>query len=438
MKGRRWQAVKSSLMLRLSLRLALGVMIVALVVVTMVVLRIQHEMKDLMEGELERSALILIHTEADDRTLQELRKYEDEHTLGTVFSIYDNKGRLLASSSDHPLPLIGDDDTIRYRGKPWLAHVLTGHDRTIVLAMPESIQLDMAREVLKKLVMPLLIALGLLLPWTLWGVWRGLRPLSAFAREVEGRNNDDLSAFITPVPTEAMPLQRALNRRQTEIAGRIERERRFIGDAAHELRTPLAGMLAALDLAERTPREDVRTRALGNVRRAGLNATRLVAQLLELARLDHAEHAALETVDLAVMARTLRDNWPGIEIIEQQPVAVLARASWLEQAVGNLIENARRYGGSEVVIRIELNGPTLQVIDNGPGVAPEVLPRLGERFFRPAGQKSSGSGIGLSIVRRMVELCGGSLRFVSPPGQGLTVSMTFRSATAFNADRQPS
>ena len=96
MKGRRWQAVKSSLMLRLSLRLALGVLIVALVVVTMVVLRIQHEMKDLMEGELERSALILIHTEADDRTLQELRKYEDEHTLGTVFSIYDNKGRVLA------------------------------------------------------------------------------------------------------------------------------------------------------------------------------------------------------------------------------------------------------------------------------------------------------------------------------------------------------
>lgn len=136
-------------------------------------------------------------------------------------------------------------------------------------------------------------------------------------------------------------------------------------------------------------------------------------------------------------ARTLRDNWPGIEISEHQPVAVLARASWLEQAVGNLIENARRYGGSEVAIRIELNGPTIQVIDNGPGVAPEVSPRLGERFFRPAGQKSSGSGIGLSIVRRMVELRGGSLRFVSPPGQGLTVIMTFRS-TAFSADRQPS
>ena len=302
----------------------------------------------------------------------------------------------------------------------------------------------LAENIARHLLHPLLFAVpGLAVAiWLAVGV--GLAPLGRFAGEVEQRAPDNLAPLaLARVPREVLPLQQALNALFARLRQSRELERRFTADAAHELRTPLAAIRTQAEVALNADDGAQARRALANVVGGAERATRLVEQLLTLARLD--PQTALERpqpIGLRALARdavaaqapsAARRNidlglLPGDErTVHGDPLllAVLLR---------NLVDNAVRYTppGGRVDLAVEeahaARGgyPLLRVTDSGPGIAPAAREQAFERFHRGPDHREEGSGLGLSIVRRIAELHRATLTLDDGPGgRGLTVRVGF-------------
>ena len=272
-------------------------------------------------------------------------------------------------------------------------------------------------------------------------VRRGLQPLESMASEVSTRTFDNLAPVASSkVPREALPLAEAIDRLLARLAAARDNERRFTADAAHELRTPLAAIRVQAQVARMAPESEARERALSNVI-AGLDrATRLVEQLLRLARLDPlARLPQTETVELGGLLEgvfvELRDHYPQAELSLEisGSDSIPGDADLLRVALRNLVDNAVRYADGAAValfVRRDPEGDALLlgVSDDGPGVADNELTRLRERFYRsPTVQPLSGSGLGLAIVERIAELHGATLRLINRPEGGFEAALRWPS-----------
>lgn len=274
----------------------------------------------------------------------------------------------------------------------------------------------------------LLLPISLLLIW--WILTLSIEPLRRSATAVGQRSPDDLRPVGTAdAPEEVTPLLVALNRLLARVREAFQRERRFTADAAHELRSPLAAvrvnaqvLCASRDDQER---EEISANLLASVDRG----SRLIDQLLMLARVDSRDPAQLPTAAVILddlvraecAAQELNAVQKGISLSRTtERVVVSGDEGLLTVLMRNLIDNAIRYSpnGSSVQIncRKDEGAAELIVSDNGPGIAPEDRERVFERFYRVVGNDSSGSGLGLSIVRSIAELHGGSVRAL--PGSG--------------------
>jgi two-component system sensor histidine kinase QseC len=291
----------------------------------------------------------------------------------------------------------------------------------------------------------LLVPLGIALPLLAVALWlavgMSLRPLRNLGSEVATRDPGNLAPLHLGVPpAEVAPLVDNLNRLFARVRESIEHEKRFTADAAHELRTPIAALRAQAQVALGAASDGERQRALAQVIAGCDRATRLVAQLLTLARLEPASaDRPTERCDLVAIARdVVAESAPAalaksIDIALDAPASAPVRgnAGLLAVLVRNLVDNAIRYCPAGATVRIVIvdvaTGVELRVADNGPGVPPETLARLGERFFRQPGRSEPGSGLGLSIVRRIAELHDAPVAFgANAEGNGLVVSVRFR------------
>ena len=213
----------------------------------------------------------------------------------------------------------------------------------------------------------------------------------------------------------------------------------FVANASHELRTPLASVLGFIETLQGPARNDAaaRDRFLAIMREQGLRMARLVDDLLSLSRIELRAHLAPETpVDLSSIAREILDSLVLMarerEVtlnldVPQQPVTVAGDRDELLRLMENLVENAIKYGqrGGEVGITVAISGEeaSISVRDDGPGIAPEHLPRLTERFYRvdtAASREAGGTGLGLAIVKHIVLRHRGRLTIESVVGQGAT------------------
>lgn len=261
-------------------------------------------------------------------------------------------------------------------------------------------------------------------PFVLLPVWlsvrTGLRPLQRFARAIAARHPDDLQPLaLPPKHRELQPLAAALDGMLDRLRHRFERERRFVQDAAHEIRTPLAVVTAQAHVMAHAQDAAERARAYALLNQAIARASHLAQQLLMLATLDDAQRAAPRAIDVAQAAR---------EILAQAVPQALARGmelsleapDQLEAAIDepaftsiliNLVDNAIRYGrqGGSVVVSLRSDGERihLQVQDDGPGIPEAEQALVFERFYRRAGQESPGSGLGLAIVKQAALRMGG-------------------------------
>lgn len=283
----------------------------------------------------------------------------------------------------------------------------------------------------------------LAMPFVLLPVWlsvrTGLKPLKTFAQSITARSPDDLRPLeAAPRHLELRPLAAALDGMLERLRLRFERERRFVQDAAHEIRTPLAVVTAQAHVMAHAQDAGERTRAYGLLNQAIARASHVAQQLLMLATLDDAERPPARSFDVAQAAREiLAQAVPQalarrIELSLEAPDALQAS---IEEAaftsiLVNLVDNAIRYGreGGNVVVSLRGDGERihLQVQDDGPGIPEAEQNLVFERFYRRAGEEAPGSGLGLAIVRQAALRMGGHARVIAGlqlRGVGFLVSL---------------
>jgi two-component system sensor histidine kinase QseC len=278
--------------------------------------------------------------------------------------------------------------------------------------------------------------------------YQGLAPIRKLTKEVSTRAAYNLDHFlIDGTPQELRPLLQALNMLLDRLNAAIENEKRFTGDAAHELRTPIAALHAQLDALRLADNKDTRIKAQGQAAATTERLGRLVNQLLTLAKLDIFTNVSGTRFDLAELAReSCGEIAPaavakGIELsLYAKPADLTGEENVFRILFRNLLENALRYApsGGRVEVHLEQgNGYVrLTVADNGPGVSSAEMGQLGQRFHRLSKSDATGVGLGLSIVLRIVEHYRGETQFgPGLEGKGLAVTMTFPSHSAWPSQR---
>lgn len=279
---------------------------------------------------------------------------------------------------------------------------------------------QLANQIIKGVILPEFIILPIALALVWFALTRGLSPLAELQQRIRARRPDDLSPIESgQVPEEISPLVRSLNDMLERLSQTIQMQKRFIADAAHQMKTPLAGMRMQSELALRQTSQDEVHRSLEQLSKSSESATRLVNQLLALARAENQSPEAKPFVplDLSELARNVVQDWVQISFarhidmgFEQPgyPIMAPGNPTMLRELLSNLIDNALRYtpSGGSVTIRVHADaGPhaMLEVEDTGPGIAPAERAHVFERFYRILGSNVEGSGLGLAIVREIAQ-----------------------------------
>ena len=300
----------------------------------------------------------------------------------------------------------------------------------------------LAFEIIAGMLLPLLalVALGALGVWV--GVDDGLRPLTRLAETLRDRSPLDLGPLPeSTAPREVRPLVHALNELLGRVDAMVTSQRRFVADAAHQLRTPIAGIKTQSEMALRAQDRRTLEPLLHNVVAGTTRLATLVAQLLSLARVESdATRRAVDTpLDLDAVARAVTSDWIARALERridlgyegpETPTIVLGDPTLMRELIGNLIDNTLKYcpPGSESTVSIRaVNGEAILAIeDNGPGIPEALRDRVFERFYRGPDVTEPGTGLGLSIVREFAREQGGRVVLGSGrDGRGTRVEVHF-------------
>jgi two-component system, OmpR family, sensor histidine kinase TctE len=271
----------------------------------------------------------------------------------------------------------------------------------------------LTQQILLAMLVPqfVLICLAGLIVW--FGIGRGLIPLARLSDALRRRDHRDLSRVTEEgAPLEVIPLTHAINDLLARLEGALSAQRRFVADAAHQLRTPLAGLLAHTERALASHDESMLRSSLEQLATSARRANRLANQLLSLARAepDAAAGGVDERIDLAALARDVCGEWVPTALAsnadlgyegDDGPVYVDGDRTLLGELIGNLVDNSLRYGppGRVVTVRVEESpAPVLRVEDDGIGIPEAERERVLQRFYRVPGSPMGGCGLGLAIV----------------------------------------
>lgn len=298
----------------------------------------------------------------------------------------------------------------------------------------------LAREILLSVVLPqaLLIVVALVVVWI--GVVYGLAPLERLRAKVAGRSRGDFSPIVADdVPGEVRPLLRATNELLSQLDEALTLQNRFIADAAHQLKTPIAVLKTQLELAMREEDPTRMREALAEANAGHERISRVVSQLLSLARNepDASRSVPRGPIDLNALAFDVASNWVpealkrGIDLGfegAESAVTVQGDPTRLRELLDNLVDNAVRYGreGGRVTVRVAANPAGVEVSDDGPAIPGPERERIFERFHRPLGSAAGGSGLGLAIAREIARIHGASVDLRDTTGgTGNTFAVTF-------------
>mgnify|MGYP003583028118 FL=1 len=285
-----------------------------------------------------------------------------------------------------------------------------------------------------------IFGLFVLAVWVLLG--RSLRPPSPLRQALQARQPLDLTPVpAAGLPSEFAPLVDAFNEQLRRVDHAVQNERRFIADAAHELRTPLAVLSAHAELARTATSEEERDAALRHLSAGVQRSARLSEQLLDMARLDAGVAAPSQTGELSRLVEIVVRDFETLARERHQRIGlstqdgtIVGDVDQLGILLRNLVDNAVRYAGEGGRIAVEcgrqsrdgVDGIALRVADDGPGVPMEDRERIFDRFYRPAGSPERGSGIGLSLVARIARNHGASIHVDDGlDGRGLSVTVFF-------------
>ncbi|MFV3334932.1 ATP-binding protein [Pseudomonas sp. NY15437] len=388
----------------------------------------------------DRHALYLAFNDALNQAGKDRGGHPYESKL--AFQVWRINGEVLvhtasAPSFTRPISEPGFSN-IQVGEQQWRSFVLPVPERQLVIWVGErnDVRDDLIGRIVRHTLFPFLIgslALALLV-WLAIG-W-GLQPLQNMTRVIRARHAESLEPLqLVPLPRELEPMQAALNRLLGQIDELLRREHRFIADAAHEMRTPLAILRLHAQNALEAKSAAERDKALGFLVGGVDRLSRVVNQLLTMARIEpRLGQRHWQAVDLAAVAtQTLAEMTPWILDQGLEPSLDIAEGSyWLQSdasalgiALQNLVANAVNHsptgGRVNVTLRREGNGIVLNVEDQGPGIDQEDLERVFERFFSKGSQ--NGAGLGLSIVAMIMERLGGSVQLSNLSTGGLRATL---------------
>jgi two-component system sensor histidine kinase TctE len=373
------------------------------------------------------------------------------------FQVLDQRGDYIDGDRDLPLPLKQQDayrpGIVHFRndnlhGTPirvafsyvTLAESDAGEARLALVQAAETLDKRalLANEIIKGVILPQFIILPIVLALVWFALARGLSPLAELQERIRARPPDDLSPIdSSQVPEEISPLVRSLNDMLERLSLSIAMQKRFIADAAHQMKTPLAGMRMQSELALRQTDQQEIHRSLLQMAKSSEAATRLVNQLLALARAENQPQTGSPFVmlELSELARGTVQDWVQASFTHQidlgfeqpsYPILISGNPIMLRELLSNLIDNALRYTppGGSVTVRVRADADAdeayasraiLEVEDTGPGIPAAERLNVFERFYRILGNNAEGSGLGLAIVREIALQHGAEIDVFSNP-----------------------
>lgn len=363
-------------------------------------------------------------------------RLSEQDDLDISFQVYDRAGRLRYASNPEigrALPAAGGFSDALVQGKALRVFATNSQGHQILVLQ----EIDARREIAREL------AIGTLWPMLIFGffvivsvavltTW-ALRPLSRLQSELSSRTADSLHPLSSGgLPGEVAPLVAETNRLIDRMRHAYARQRAFVADAAHELRTPLAALQLQNELVRRAGSEAERNEALSGQQEGLLRASRLVDQLLSLARQEGEFQQPLKVDLIEIVNEVVRSSLPaavekGLEVsMDAKGEAHLSgQRPLIVSLVQNLVENAINYTpeGGAINVSIFTLGPTLQisVCDSGPGIPASERERVLDRFYRMPGTTGYGSGLGLAIANAAVISHGGRLILGESTLGGLSV-----------------
>lgn len=446
---------------RRTLTLIIGLMLAGLAVISALNLHdSNHEIAEVYDAQLAQNARLLQgvmrmpmaskeHTElyqAFNKALSEAVPRVDGHPYESkiAFQVWNRQNEVLvhtasAPSFTAPPTKPGFSDVVDLNSRHWRAFMLEDkqNDLRIWVGERDDVRSDLVDRIVRHTLWPNVLG-SLILAAMVWlAIGWGLKPLANMAATLRARHSGSLEPLqLTPLPSELEPMQAALNRMLAQIQEVLERERRFIADAAHEMRTPLAVLrVHAQNLLEAGTEQERRESLEFLI--AGVDRTsRLVNQLLTMARLEpKAVAPVLRTIDLT---ETVRDSlvqltpWllsKNLELafdVNDRPFNVVADPAAIDIALNNLVSNAANFSPEQGVITVQLSQAdgfySLSVEDQGPGIDEADRERLFERFYSRG--NAQGAGLGLTIVNTIATRLGGRITLVNRPEGGLRATLS--------------
>lgn len=386
---------------------------------------VENEINRLLDNSLRQVALAYQNVRSQD-ILRIRRDFFAQDESMVVQIIDPNTGAKALSRSMDPLPIadqIGFSN-VKIGGEIWRLYTTqNSYGQIIEVAQPTFVRSEIALQSAKSVLLPLFFMLVLIALVCQIIIGQGFRALSRTASAIGRRSPSSLTPLsLKGLPSEIEPLVSSLNNLLEQLSDSLKAQKRFASDAAHELRTPLTALTLQIQLAERAKTEEARQKAFGRLKDGIKRATRLVTQLLTMARLDPDNRSQpLLPLDLTALAHSVCDELAPLaaqkniklKAASDKPAVAIANEDALRLLMNNLCDNAMRYtpadGHIEIRTYIRDSKAFIEVCDDGPGVPETERERIFERFYRAEGTKTiPGTGLGLAIVRRVAELHGGT------------------------------
>jgi two-component system OmpR family sensor kinase len=439
-------ATMSSIRRTLLVWLLAGLAVIALAASAATYVAARREIGSLLDLQLKQLAY---STRIDDLLRGQRAGFDNPDVLpGTgitelVTQIWDRDGVLVYWTQPGmglPVPVREGYSTVNRNGRVWRVYTMVHGSHALQIAQPQDERDALATQTALRTLIPfaaLMPIFGVLI-WL--GVGTGLRPLESLSRAVGKRRPDAMAPIDeTGLPGELRPLGASLNGLLARLSDALSAQRRFTADAAHELRTPLAALTLQLDLARRSGTPGELVASLADLEAGVARASHVVEQLMTLARVEP-EALALQKsrCDLvaiakdAIVARASLAERKKIDLglARAEVASVDGDPTALAILLSNLVDNALRYtppgGRIDVSVSCPDGVPVLEVADTGPGIPAAERERVFDRFYRGAHADEPGSGLGLSIVKRIADAHGATIALGAPAsGSGLVVRVRF-------------
>lgn len=414
-------SIKTRLLAAITIALTLATLCAA----AAIYFSVENEINRLLDNSLRQVALAYQNVRSQD-ILRIRRDFFAQDESMVVQIIDPNTGAKALSRSMDPLPIadqIGFSN-VKIGDEIWRLYTTqNSYGQIIEVAQPTFVRSEIALQSAKSVLLPLFFMLVLIALVCQIIIGQGFRALSRTASAIGRRSPSSLTPLsLKGLPAEIEPLVSSLNNLLEQLSDSLKAQKRFASDAAHELRTPLTALTLQIQLAERAKTEEARQKAFGRLKDGIKRATRLVTQLLTMARLDPDNRSQpLLPLDLTALAHSVCDELAplaaqkNIELkaAADKPAVAIANEDALRLLMNNLCDNAMRYtpadGHIEIRTYIRASKAFIEVCDDGPGVPETERERIFERFYRAEGTKTiPGTGLGLAIVRRVAELHGGT------------------------------